>query len=268
MADLIGIAPGARLIICFLLTAVFVQGCATSPKNLSRQQLNMPEAEQIIAGMESRENMVRSFYSIGVVSVKGWLIDSDADILIAGVKDPFTMKIEITHSWGKPILHVLIKDNRLEVLSFQEKAIYEGAYSSEALSRFLPGLDLGQDVIWSILGSRPQVIKHDTIGEPMPGRIRLVDETGREVESIFLPVTKYIPSRISLPVQSLEVLYSEIREVNGVSYAGEMELKGLKSGKDLGLKVKSQSVNTDLPEQIFSIERLPSYKIIDIDDNG
>jgi hypothetical protein len=250
----------------FLFIIMFICGCATIPKTIPQPQLNISEAEAIIADMESQGNMVRSFYSIGVVSIKGWLVDSDADILIAGVKDPFTMKIEITHSWGKPLLHILIKDNILEALSFQEKTIYQGAFTPENLSRFLPGLNLNQEMIWAILSSRPPIMNHDAISAPGPGKIGLRNENGREVEMIFLPVTKYMPAKISFPVQSLDVSFSDLREDNGISYAGEMELKGLKSGKDLGLKVNNLSINSALPDQIFTIEKFSSYKIVNLDD--
>lgn len=257
-------SPAAIFIIFVLL---FSCGCATIPKTLPQPQLTFSEAEKIIADMESQDNMVRSFYSLGVVSIKGWLIDSDADILIAGIKDPFTMKIEITHSWGKPLLHLLIKDDRLEVLSFQEKIFYQGAYTPEALSRFLPGLNLDQKTIWAVLSSRPPVLGHDVVGVTTPGRIDLLDKNGLEVETIYLPFTKYMPAKISFPEQSLSVSFSDIKEDNGVSYAGEMELKGVKGGKDLGLKVNNLSVNPTVPDQIFTLEKFSSYKIVDLDNH-
>jgi hypothetical protein len=257
------IFPAIAIILFIIL---FTYGCATIPKALPQPQLTLSEAERIITDIESQQNTVRSFYSIGVVSIKGWLMDSDADILIAGIKDPFTMKIEITHSWGKPLLHILIKDNRLEALSFQEKTIYQGAFTPENLSRFLPGLNLDQETIWAILGSRPPIMNHNVITTPGPGRIGLADGHGREVETIFLPVTKYMPAKISFPAQSLDVSFSDIREDNGVSYAGEMELKGLKSGKDLSLEVNNLSVNATLPDQVFTIEKFSSYKIMNLDD--
>jgi|WetSurMetagenome_2_1015567.scaffolds.fasta_scaffold22075_3 hypothetical protein len=244
---------------------LFSWGCATIPKPLSQQQLSITEAQKIVSDIESSNDLISSFYSMGVVSIKGWLMDSDADILIAGIKAPLTMKIEITHSWGKPLLHVLIKDNQLEVLSFQEKTLYTGVYSPEALSRFLPGLNMSQEMIWAILGSRPPMMNHNAV-TPEPGRVKLVDGDGREVETVFLPVIGHIPTRLSLPSQSLNVSFTDIRDNNGISYAGEIELKGLKGGKDLALKISSMSMNPNLPDQIFTMEKLPSYKTVSLDD--
>jgi hypothetical protein len=250
----------------FLLCMLFSWGCATIPRPLPQPQLSLQEAQKIVQDMTSRDEMIKSFYSMGVVSIKGRLMDSDADILIAAIKEPLTMKIEITHSWGKPLLHVLIKDDRLDVLSYQEKILYTGPYSPKALSEFLPGLNLSQEMIWTILGCRPPIMDHDRVAAPVPGRIALADENGREVETVFLPVTGYIPARLTLPTQSLDVSFSDIREDNGISYAGELEISGLKGGKDLELKISSMSMNSIIPDEIFTIEKPPSYKTINLDD--
>jgi hypothetical protein len=266
MTPLAEITPTNKLISFILFIILSVSGCASISGPLSQQQITLSEAEKIVSDIETQGALVRSFYSLGVVSIKGWLIDSDADILIAGIKDPFTMKIEITHSWGKPLLHLLIKDSRLEVLSFQEKIFYQGTYTPEALSRFLPGLNLDQETIWAILSSRPPVSSHEAVSVPGPGRISLMDKNGLEVETIYLPFTKYMPAKVSFPGQSLNVFFSDIREDNGVSYAGKMESKGVKGGKDLGLKVNNLSVNPSLPYQIFIMEKFPSYRTVNLDD--
>jgi hypothetical protein len=243
---------------------LFSWGCATVPKPLSQPQLSIHEAQKIVSDMKSGNDMISSFYSMGVVSIKGWLMDSDADILVAGIKAPLKMKIEITHSWGKPLLHILIKDDLLEVISYQEKILYAGVYSPDALSRFLPGLNLSQEMIWAILGSRPPVMSHDVV-TPEPGRIALADESGREVETIFLPVTNNIPAKLSLPAQPLEVSFSDIRGDNGIPYAGKIDLKGSKGMKDLEMKISSMSMNLIIPDEIFTIEKPPSYKTINLD---
>jgi hypothetical protein len=261
-----GFTPAGKSIILIILCMLFSWGCATVPKPLPQPQLSLPDAQKIVEDIKSGNDAVRSFYSTGVVSIKGWLIDSDADILIAGIKAPLEMKIEITHSWGKPLLHVLIKNDRLEVFSFQEKTLYAGRYSPEALSRFLPGLELSQEMIWAVLGSRPLILSHAETTTPGPGRIAIIDGSGREIETVFLPVTEYIPAKLSLTGQSLDVSFSDIRSDNGISYAGEMEIKGLKNGKDLGLKINSMSMNQDIPEEIFTMGMPSSYKTINLDD--
>jgi hypothetical protein len=249
-----------------LLIIMFLCSCASIPRTIPLEHISLSEAEKITSDIEAQGDLLRSFYTLGVISIKGWLMDSDADILIAGIKDPFAIKIEITHSWGIPILHVLIKDNRLEVLSFQEKTFYQGAFTPDALSRFLPGFNLDQEMIWALLSGRPPIVTHESIVLSGPDRISLTDRNNREIETIYLPVKKYIPIKISFPVQSLDISFSDIKEANGISYAGKVDLNGIKGGKDLGLKINELSPNASLPDQIFTMEKFSSYKMVNLDD--
>jgi hypothetical protein len=248
-----------------VITAILLSGgCASMPGTLPQEQISLADAGEIISGMEEQGEGVRSFYAVGTVSVKGKILESDAEILAAGVKDPFTMKIEITHSWGSPLLHVLIKDGRLEVLSFQDKVLYAGAFTPEALSRFLSGFSLDEGMIWSILSGRPPIAVHEAL-LPGPGRIILTGSEGIELETVFLPVKAHLPARVSFPQQSMEVSFSDFKEEGGISYAGEIELTGKKLRGDLSLKINRISLNASVPDQIFNLERPSTYETVDLD---
>jgi hypothetical protein len=253
--------------ILILLILLFSCGCAIIPRPYPQKEISLPDAEKIISDIKAGNDMVRSFYTLGIVSIKGWVMDSDADILIAGIKEPFTMKIEITHSWGKPLLHILIKDSRLEVLSFQEKRIYMGAYTPETLARFLPGLNLDQVIIWSILSGRAPIATHDAVRLLKPDRIILVDNNEKDLETAYLPVDKQLPKKIMFPGQSINISFSDIKEEKEMSYAGKIELTGIKGGKDLSLKINTLSSNISLPDKIFTIENFSSYEIVNLDEH-
>jgi len=249
-----------------LIAALFLSsGCISIRSIHSREQISISDAEKIITGIEEQGDMVRSFYSLGIVSIKGWILDSDADILIACVRDPFSMKIEITHSWGAPVLHVLIKDNRLEVLSFQEKTIYLGAFTPEALSRFLPGFSVDQAMLWSILSGRPPILKHEVVGLQRTDRISLSDNDGTELEAIYLPFKGPLPGKVSFSRQSLDVSFSDYKEKGGIFYAGETTLNGIKGGKKLNFKAEKMALNTSIPDQIFTLEKPSTYQTVNLD---
>jgi len=254
-------------VIFILISLILLSSCASIHRTfLQGQKISLPDAEKIISGIEEQGDMVRSFYALGGVSIKGWILESDADILIAGIKDPFTMKIEITHPWGKPILHVLIKDGRLEVLSFQEKVKYLGAFTPEALSRFLPGFLLDQTMIWSILSGRPPILMHGAVRLPGTDRISLTDADEKELEAIYLPIAGYLPEKISFPKQSLDVSFSDVKENSGIAYAGEIKLRGKKIERDLTLNIKKLAFNGPIADQIFTLEKPSTYETINLDD--
>lgn len=249
-----------------ILTLLILSGaCAPLHKPAPLEQLTISEAQKIISGIKDQSDSIRSFYSLGVISIKGRMLGSDADILIAGIRDPFALKIEITHSWGKPVLHILIREGRLNVLSYQEKLGYSGTFSPEALSKFLPGFDLDQGMIWSILSGRPPVVSHEVVAVSGSDMISLRSGDGIELEAINLPFGASFPEKITLPVQSLDVYFSGVKEGSGVPYAGDVRLSGKRLEKDLALKINRMTFNTSVPDQIFTMQIPSDWETVNLD---
>jgi len=230
------------------------------------EQIGIHDAEKIVSEIKEQNDIVRSFYALGVVSIKGSILDADADILIAGNRDPFSIKMEITHSWGKPILYILIKEGRLNVLSFQENMAYTCTFTPEALSIFLSGFKLDQKMIWAILSGRPPVMPYESVRVSGPDRISLTDDKGIEIEAIYLPFKGSLPKKVAFPEQSLDIFYSELKEEIGIPYAGKIKISGKKIERDLALEIKTISFNASIPEQIFTLEIPSSYKTVHLDD--
>jgi hypothetical protein len=249
-----------------LLGLIFLCGCATITPKLPQKQITLSDAEKIISSLEEQGDMISSFYTLGAISIKGWILDSDADILIAGVKEPFSMKMEITHSWGIPILYVLIRENRIEVFSFQEKTLYTGQFTPEVLSRFLPGFNLDKEMIWSIFCGRPPIAAHNKIGLSGVAGISLIDSNENEVEIIHLSAKENFPDRAAFPGPSAEVFFSGLKKAGEIPYAGQIKLQGGGLEKDLGLKIKNISINASIPEQIFTMDKPSSYDRVNLDE--
>lgn len=239
-------------------------GCARLQRP-PREPVTAPYAGEVISAIEEQNNMISSFYSLGVVSVKGWILDSDADILIAGVRDPFALKIEITHTWGRPVLHILIRDGRINVLSFQENLLYSGLFTPEALSRFLPGFSMDSEIIWPILSGRPPVISHEVVTVSGMDRISLSDKAGLELEAFYLPLEGTFPKKVALPGQYLDISFSDLKEDSGIPFAGEIRLSGKRLEKDLVLKMKKTALNAPVPDRIFALEIPSDYGTVNLD---
>ena len=70
------------------------------------------------------------FYSTGTLTINGWILDTSVDIFIAANRDPLMFKMEISHSWGTPLLYILIKEDRLVIRDFREKkTVYRQVFS-------------------------------------------------------------------------------------------------------------------------------------------
>ena len=250
-----------------LLLTVSLFGCATVRKRPPGPPLSDREAGQILHLMQEQEGRISSFYALGRVVAGDWYGQSDADILTVGVRKPYRIKIEITHSWGQPLLHILIDGKKVEVLSFRENRLYVGTFTPQALSRFIPaGLD--PDLIWGALRGYPNLLPHRDFRSLGAHQISLFDEKGEEVETIDLYRGQALPKTVTYPERDIQVVYSEFHEQEGVSYAGSVKLGHLVGGKTLALRYEKMVFHPAIPEDIFVIKKPPSAEIVDINRAG
>ena len=87
--------------VCMLLT-----GCAAVRTLMKGPPLTADRIDAILAGIDDQQAQVSSFYTLGKVLLKDGILEAEADALIVGTREPFRLKIELTHSWGKPLLHI------------------------------------------------------------------------------------------------------------------------------------------------------------------
>jgi hypothetical protein len=186
----IWLRPKARMGIlarCLMLFGLVLSltGCALVREGSFSPPLTDQQLGAVISRLKDQEARVKSFFSQGTLLLKDWYWEAETRVLIVGLRDPFRVKVEITHGWGQPILHVLVDQKRLEVLSFQENRLYVGRFTPQALSRFFPG-DLDSDLIWTVLRGYPGISPRTKTFSPGRNRISFADEKGEEIEGMDL----------------------------------------------------------------------------------
>jgi hypothetical protein len=255
--------PFLILMIPFILSI----GCAAGYRPVSKGVSLPYDAADLISRMLDQEDMVSSFYASGTVLIKGWAWQSEADLLIAGTRDPLKIKIEITHPWGKPVLHILIDNNRLEILSFDEKRIYIGELTAESLSNFfLPGEFCDHNLIWSVLRGYPHIAEYDRVVSSGMYRINLMNREGMDIEIIELYPENLLAKRVLFPQDSLDISFSGFKENDGINYAEEVTINDINGRKDLTIKTSKMVFNKPVPDQIFILEKPATFETVYMDD--
>ena len=251
----------------FLFTCLIVSlapNCASIYKPTSQETFSAPTIKTIISGIQDQDKKVSSFYSLGRIWIKDWGWEAESDILIVGTKSPFKIKIEITHSWGRPIMHILIDTTSLKVLSFTENRLYLGTISPETLSRFFPG-DFNADLIWTVLRGYPHLIRHHGVASLRPNQISLLDGEEKEVEVVDFYPENRLPQRASFPERHLTIAFSRFQEDSGIYYAREVKVTSKKGRRRLLLENRNMVFNKPIPEQIFSLEKPPMFETVNLD---
>jgi hypothetical protein len=247
------------------ISIIFSMGCAAPYPPVPSTTPSPHEAQELISDLLSQEDRISSFYSLGTVVVKGWVFKSEAAILVAGTRKPFKMKIEITHPWGMPVLHILVENQSIKVLSFEEKRIYTGNITAEALSDLLPASFWDPAVIWSVLRGYTPIACYDGIGFSGTNRISLMDEKGMEIEIIDLYPEHFLPKRASFPGEPWYISFSGFKENDGIYYASEVSVNNIKGERDLVLNRKDMVFNKSIPDQIFVLEKPAGFDTVYLD---
>ncbi|MBN2062633.1 MAG: hypothetical protein JW882_19690 [Deltaproteobacteria bacterium] len=250
---------------CFLFLALnailFINGCSSVYMSVKGKVLTSLEMSTILTELRIQEDVVNSLYSTGSIIVKDWKSEKEANSLIVGERDPFRLKIEITHSWGRPLLHILMNEDIIEILSFDEGKLYRGHNKSEILSHFLSGID--PQLIWTVARGYPLAWEHHKAISSGRNRMTLLDNEGKGIEMIYLDPYTLQPDFISFPTSKTNVKFLSLAEEEGIYYAREVVAET--DRETLILKNSKIFFNKSIPDEIFSIKRPPMFEIVDLD---
>jgi len=242
------------LILVFLLPR-----CATVPRAPIQEPLSAQTVNKIIAAIQEQEDKVSSFYAHGRLTAGAWYGQSEANFLVVGLKKPFKMKIEITQAWGQPILHVLIDQERLEILSFKDTTLYLAPFTTESLSRFFPSI-IDPEFVWGTLRGYPNLLKHDRARSLRNDQITLYQAGDVEVEVIDLHPESHMPRLVRFPGKPVTLSFFDFQDSKGIKYAREVGVSQKGEQRRLTLHNATVVFNRAIPEQIFFIEKPPAFE--------
>lgn len=248
----------------FLFIFIILLGCASIPPSSSKSTPDQAEIKRIIDNFSQHNTTVSSFISYGRVIFKNWAWGSESKTLIIGQREPLQLKIELTHSWGRPILHILIKEGKMEVLSFSENRLYSGTYSPLTLSKFIQ-VHPEIDQLWPILRGYPELKPYDSLTLQEPDNLVLIDQNGKELEKIGLDLEILKISSIWFPESNLKVSFSEYSTEKDIPYAGKVRVDRGGAGKHLILSHEAMVFNREIPTKVFKTRIPPGFEIIDLD---
>ena len=242
-----------------LFLLILLPHCTTIHKPPIQEPLSTQTVESIIAAIQEQENKVFSFYAHGRLLAGDWYGQSEANILTAGIKRPFRIKIEITQVWGPPILHILIDQKRLEVLSFKDKTLFLAPFTSEALSAFLPG-DIDPEFIWGILRGYPNLVFHEEARSLSKDQISLFHKREEAVEVIDLDPESHLPKSVLFPEKQITLAFADFNDDAGIRYCREVAVSQKGEKRTLTLQDMTFVFNKPIPEEIFSQNKPPSFE--------
>jgi hypothetical protein len=252
----------AGILVAFLFLSLF-QGCAVVPVKPPGPPFGYQEIDRIIANLREQQERVHTSFSSGSLTLRCNGSKYDANVLIVGTKNPFKVKIEIAHPWGRPLLHILILDATLHILSFTEKEYFLGRIDIPGPSKFLP-ISLAHDHLWTLVRTYPILCEHKLAVSYKANRITLLNGKDKTVQVIhFCPQTNH-PSTVSFPEHDIEISFDDFQIINGIRHAEKIRLEDHGTKTILKLDLKQTAFNETIPAAIFEMTIPSGFKMLSL----
>jgi outer membrane lipoprotein-sorting protein len=247
--------------VLFPLLLVFaVQGCALIHKLPPHPPLAQEKINFVVSQIQEQEERVRSFFSSGRLVLKEGYWEQESHILMAVVKEPRQIKVEITDPWGRPVAHLLLDGKTFRALSFAERKAYDGEVRPEAVSNIFPG-QLDSLMIWDVLRAYPSLRPCHHPDSRKADQITLVDDDGKEIQTLDLDPERLQPMLVSFPGLTAKLAYSGFQEEEGILYA--REVKVIHGDLNLTIHHEKMVFNKPIPKPIFTLDLPPGFEIAD-----
>ena len=215
----------------------------------------------IISAFKEQGVAVRTLFSSGTLTLDIKDSESDATVLIVATRDPSKIKIEITHPWGRPLLHILIMGSSLEILSFTEKRLYSGQIGTHDLSRLIP-VPLSPELLWALARAYPVLLKYNRVLSLKGNQITLLDQRGDKIQVIDLYPESDLPHKVSFCQQNAEMTFSDFQNNDGIRYAKEIGLNSPEDNARLALEIRQMVFNKPVPNAIFRLETPLDFELV------
>ncbi len=248
----------------FLLTLVL--GCASLAPFPPAKPFSQQESDRIISNLQDQEERVSSFHGTGKLILKKGEEEIEANLFAVG-SNPYKIRLEITHPWGRPLLYIVADEKSISVLSLTDKKFFRGPpHSFDMKQFFLYGLDL--DLAWKIFSGSVPILP--TSGETVslkPHEISLYNKQGEIIETISFSSKTLLPRSIYFPKKGLSIRLSEFDE--GYLDPRPLKIKVLKENEDqlVVIRYKSFTLNKPVPEEIFQLNPPPSFEIVNLNNS-
>ncbi|VBB47671.1 exported hypothetical protein [uncultured Desulfatiglans sp.] len=250
--------PAAVLALCL------TSSCARPPVEPLQSPYSPPMVTSLVAGLEHQKGLVSSAVCAGTLTVGENGSASKVSLLMAGRLQPLTVKIEMTHFWGNPLLHILVRNDTVEVLSFRDKKLLIGSLRDPLFEPYLPGI-LDPSALWALVRAYPDIGPYEKALSLRPQEIQLLDEAGKPLQTFAFDVQAAAPTAVHFPAQGLTLYFDRFARTGPIDYAKRCRIEPAASNRFIEIQWDDITFNRTLPEPVFALQVPPGYRIVEIE---
>jgi hypothetical protein len=242
-----------------IIAIALLVGCAPLRTLSPGRPISQDQAHHLITQMRVHADEVFSFVGMGKLFFREGEEGTDMNLLAVGQR-PSRVRLEVTHTWGKPLLFLVADKRNTSVLSFVEGTFYTGPSSGLKRGLFFP-FELDLDTAWVILSGRIPILPHSRVESLRPNEITLFNGRGEAVERLIFAPGLSLPSSIHLSRQELTVALSQFKEGSMGPYPSKVII-AQGDERQLEIRYTSLEFNRSIPEELFRLNPPPDVRII------
>jgi hypothetical protein len=253
---------GFLLRLCCLAAVLFLTAC--SPRGFlapPASPFNAEEVNVILRHLSAQGTLVNTLFCTGTLTSKKGITQQEAAITIVGKRNPFQIKIEITHPWGSPIANLIADDHRFTLILFPEKQILLGSVKKGKRSRSFP-IPLDPASLWSLVRGYPVLPQYAHAGSPKKDVIRLFNGQNSLLRRIDVGFSPIRPRACFFPETGMTQYFGSFEKDGDIEFAREVTLKDSSAGTSFRLLVKHVLFNPLLPAGVFQVVKPGDFKTI------
>ena len=256
--------PYKKWSILFLL--FLISGCAHILHFPAYKPFSEKEINYLISHLKEQRENISSFRGIGRLRYKDGNKESELDLFVVGCK-PYRARLEITHSWGRPLFHIVVDERSISALSPADNKFFHGPLTSSNIRRFF-NFDLEPDSAWELFAGRIPILPYNKAESLKAREIVLYNMQNEAVEVISFSHEDLLPRSVSFPKKGFSVILSKFKEDGLGSYPLNVKIVNREKSRLLDIRYKSLKFNQIVPEEVFQLNPPPDFEIIQLGYNG
>jgi len=200
-----------------------------------------------------QSGMVKSFISTGSLKIRDSSEHIAATFLCVATRDPFRLKMEVTHTWGRPLLSILVRGQRVTVIDLYHNRTYKGQLGNGA-SPFgrIPVFD--RTLLWSIMRGYPEIMDDTTISLSDEGDALVVKKNGQSSQEIRFDGKMQYPCTVIYPQLDIKVRFSQYIISDQITYARQVNVNHLANNSSLQININQILFNQSLDPSLFTVK--------------
>ncbi len=241
------------LLLALVAFVISILGCAqlgTRPGlSVSQSKVHLLERN-----LDEQSSEVKNFVSTGMLQVWEPTQRISTTFLCVASRNPFRLKLEITHTWGLPLLHVLMHGNEVTVIDFYHHRTYHGQFG-RGLPFFAKTPLVNRTLLWSVMRAFPELMHHGAISWSADDGALVVSRGDEVAQEIRFDGNLQYPMNVLYPKLGVAIRFSEFAAQGSIAYAKAVEARYLANESSVHIKIKDIIFNQDLNPEIFQLRQ-------------